>query len=147
MKVILNEDVNGKGKAGDIVEVSDGYARNFLFPKKLAKEANAENVNTANQKKDALNHRKEVEKADAKDLADKMEGMTVIVKAKTGGGDRLFGAITSKEVAQALKEESGIDIDKKKIVMENIKELGKYSAKVKVYADVQTSINVTGNRS
>ena len=106
MKVILNEDVNGKGKAGDIVEVSDGYARNFLFPKKLAKEANAENVNTANQKKDALNHRKEVEKADAKDLADKMEGMTVIVKAKTGGGDRLFGAITSKEVAQALKVRS-----------------------------------------
>ena len=142
MKVILNVDVAGKGKAGDIVKVSDGYARNFLFPKHLAKEANAENVNTANQKKDAINHRRDVELQDAKALAEKMEGMTVTVHAKTGGGERLFGAVTSKEVSQAIKEEFGYDVDKKKIFMDNIKELGKYSAKVKVYADVATSINI-----
>ena len=142
MKVILTQDVKGKGKAGDIVNVNDGYARNFLFPKKLAKEANAENLNTATQKKEAFIHKKNVEKQQAVDLAQKMKGMTVHVKAKTGGGDRLFGAVTSKEVSAALKEEHGIDIDKKKIVMDNIKELGEYTVSVKVYADVATSINI-----
>lgn len=142
MKVILIEDVKGKGKAGDIVNVNDGYARNFLFPKKLAKEANAENLNTATQKKEAFIHKKNVEKQQAVDLAQKMKGMTVHVKAKTGGGERLFGAVTAKEVAAALKEEHGIEIDKKKIVMDNIKELGEYTVSVKVYADVATSIKI-----
>ena len=99
-------------------------------------------MNTATQKKEAFIHKKNVEKQQAVELSQKMKGMTVHVKAKTGGGDRLFGAVTSKEVAAALKEEHGIDIDKKKIVMGNIKELGEYTVSVKVYADVATSINI-----
>ena len=142
MKVILNEDVAGKGKKGDIVNVSDGYARNFLFPKKLAKEATAQNINTAEQKLAAKVHKKHVEKQTAQETAEQMKNMVVHVQAKTGGGDRLFGAVTAKEVAQALKEEHGIDIDKKKIVMENIKELGTYTVTVKVYAEVATKLKV-----
>jgi large subunit ribosomal protein L9 len=142
MKVILTQDVKGKGKVGDIVNVSDGYARNFLLPKNLAKEANAENLNTATQKKEAQIHKKAVEKQQAVETANKIKGLVVHVKAKTGGGNRLFGAVTSKEVSAAIKEEHGIDIDKKKIQMDNIKELGEYTVALKVYADVATNIKV-----
>lgn len=142
MKVILTEDVKGKGKKGDIVNVNDGYARNFLFPKKLAKEATAGNLNAAQQAIDAQKHRKAVEKMDAVALADKIKGLTVNIATKTGGGGKLFGSITAKEVSAALKEEHGIDVDKRKFVMDNIKELGEYTVNVKVYAEVSAPLKV-----
>lgn len=142
MKVILNEDVKGKGKKGDIVNVSDGYARNFLFPKKLAKEATAENLNAVKIAKEAQKHKKDVEKQSAATTAQQIKGLTVTVLAKTGESGRLFGAITAKEVAASLKEEHGIDIDKRKFVMDHIKETGEYTVQVKVYAEISADLKV-----
>ena len=135
MKVILTEDVKGKGKTGDIVNVSDGYARNFLFPKKLAKQATAQNLNAAN-----IAHA--AEKQDAKELAERISGMTLTIQAKHGGNGKLFGAITAKEIAAALSKEIGVEIDKKKVSAPNIKELGEYDVSVKVYAEVSTAFKV-----
>jgi large subunit ribosomal protein L9 len=142
MKVILNQDVKGKGKEGDIVNVSDGYARNFLFPKGLAREATATNLNAVKIAKGAEKHKKNMEKQNAAEVAKKIRGLSVTVLAKTGGSGRLFGAITSKEVAAALKEEHGIDIDKRKFVMDNIKETGEYTVQVKVYAEMSSDLKV-----
>ncbi len=142
MKVILTQDVKGQGKTGDIVNVSDGYARNFLFPKKLAKEASSQNLNAANIAIAAQKHKKEVEKSDAKELADKMSGMVVTIPVKCGANGKLFGGITAKEVAIALLEEHKIEIDKKKFSVPNIKEIGEYDATVKVYAEINTKIKV-----
>lgn len=142
MKVILLADVKGKGKKGEIVNVNDGYARNFLFPKKLAQEANAANLNVANQAIGAKQHKVMVEKQQANELAKELKGKTVTVKAKTGENGKLFGAITSKEVSAALKEEYGKEIDKKKIVMDNIKEMGEYEITVKLYAEISTTMKV-----
>lgn len=142
MKVILNADVKGQGKKGDIVNVSDGYARNFLFPKKLAREATAENLNAVKVANNAVQHKKDVEKQNAVELAKKLNGLTVTVTAKTGGSGRLFGAVTAKEVAAALLQEHKIDIDKRKFVMENIKEMGEYSVQVKVYAELSSQLKV-----
>jgi large subunit ribosomal protein L9 len=142
MKVILMEDVQGKGKAGDIVNVSNGYARNFLFPKKLAAEATSQNLNAAQQKINANKHKKAVEKSNAEDVAKELEGATVEVEGKHGEGGRLFGAITAKEIAAALKDKFGYDIDKKKFTVPTIKELGEYDVNVKVYAEVSTNIKV-----
>ena len=142
MKVILIEDVAGKGKAGEIVNVSDGYARNFLFPKKLAKEATPQNLNAANIRLAAEKHKKAVQKQSAEDMAKDLEGKTITITAKRGDGGKLFGAVTSKEVAAALKDEYGIDIDKKKINVPHIKEMGTYEASVKVYAEVSTHIQI-----
>ena len=142
MKVILNADVKGQGKKGEIINVSDGYARNFLFPKKLAREATAENLNAVKVASDAAKHKLAVEKQEAKDLAAKLDGMTVTVNAKTGGSGRLFGAVTAKEVAEALQKEHGMDIDKRKFVMDNIKELGEYTVQVKVYAEISAKLHV-----
>ena len=142
MKVILTEDVKGKGKTGDIVNVSDGYARNFLFPKKLAKQATAQNLNAATIAHAAEKHRKDVEKPDAKELAERISGMTLTIPAKHGGNGKLFGAITAKEIAAALEEKIGVAIDKKKISAPNIKELGEYDVSVKVYAEVSTAFKI-----
>lgn len=143
MKVILNADVKGKGRKGEIVNVSDGYARNFLFPKNLAKEATAQNLNAAKVAQDAAKHKKLVEKAEAVALAEKLSGKTVQLKAKCGEGNRLFGAVTAAEVAEALKESMGIEVDKKKIALSGgIKELGTYDVAVKVYAEVSATIKV-----
>lgn len=143
MKVILNADVKGKGKKGEIVNVSDGYARNFLFPKNLAKEATAQNLNAAKVAQDAAKHKKLVEKAEALALAEKLSGKTVQLKAKCGEGNRLFGAVTAAEVAEALKAGMGIEVDKKKIALSGgIKELGTYDVAVKVYAEVSATIKV-----
>ncbi len=142
MKVILNADVKGQGKKGEIINVSDGYARNFLFPKKLAREATAENLNAVKVASDAAKHKLAVEKQEAKDLAAKLDGMAVTVNAKTGGSGRLFGAVTAKEVAEALQKEHGMDIDKRKFVMDNIKELGEYTVQVKVYAEISAKLHV-----
>ncbi|MBR3305411.1 MAG: 50S ribosomal protein L9 [Christensenellaceae bacterium] len=141
MKVILNADVQGKGKKGQVVSVSDGYARNFLFPKKLAVEANAANLNAAEKAKRTDEHRRQVELENARALAEKLKEVKVIVKAKCGEGSRLFGSVTTQELADAIKEQFGYDIDKKKIVLDApVKELGEYTALVRVYTDVATEI-------
>ena len=142
MKVILNEDVKGQGKKGEIVNVSDGYARNFLFPKKLAREATAENLNAVKVASDAARHKLDVERQNAAELAKKISGLIVTVNAKTGGSGRLFGAVTAKEVAAALLEEHKIELDKRKFVMENIKEMGEYTVQVKVYAELSAKLKV-----
>lgn len=142
MKVILIENVDGTGKAGEIVNVSDGYARNFLLPKKLAKEATPQNLNAAKQKIAAMDHKKAVDKQNAMDVAKELTGATVKIKGKRGESGRLFGAVTSKEVAAALNEQYGYDIDKKKFVVPTIKELGEYEATVKLFADTSAKIKV-----
>ena len=142
MKVILNADVAGQGKKGDVVNVSDGYARNYLFPKKLAREATAENLNAVKVAGDAVRHRQDVEKQNAAKLVSKLNGLTVTVVAKTGGSGRLFGAVTAKEVASALLNEHKIEIDKRKFVMDNIKELGEYTVVVKVFAEQSAQLKV-----
>lgn len=142
MKVILNEDVPGKGSAGDIVNVSDGYARNFLFPRKLAHEATKQNLNAASQKIAAAKAKRERDKKSAQELAKELEGTTISVAAKRGNGGKLFGAVTAKEIAQAIEDKYGITIDKKKFSVPVIKELGTYDVQVKVYAEVSTKIKV-----
>lgn len=142
MKVILLENVSGKGKAGDIVTVSDGYARNFLFPRKLAQEATAGNLNAAKQKLKAREHKKAVDKQNAQDVAKELTDKTVTIKGKRGDGGKLFGAVTAKEIAAALKDQYGYDIDKKKFTVPTIKEIGEYTVPVKLYAEVSTKIKV-----
>ena len=144
MKVILQKDVKGQGKKGQMVEVSDGYARNFLFPKKLAVEANADNMNVMKQKEAAEKARIAREKAEAEALAEKLKSCMVMISAKAGNGGRLFGSVTTSEVSENLKKQFGIEIDRHKIVMsENIKAFGTYELKVKLYNDVAGSIFVT----
>lgn len=142
MKVILTADVAGKGKAGDIVTVNDGYARNFLFPKKLAKQATSENLNSAKQAIAAQKHKRETEIAQAKETAEKIAGAALVIPAKHGGNGKLFGAITAKEVAAAMNKEYGLNIDKKKFSVPNIKELGTYDGSVKLYAEVSTNFTI-----
>lgn len=142
MKVILNEDVPGKGVAGDIVNVSDGYARNYLFPRKLAREATSQNLNAASQKIAAAKAKRERDKKSAQDLAKELEGSTITIGAKRGSGGKLFGAVTAKEIAQAIEDKYGLAIDKKKFNVPVIKELGVYDVQVKVYAEVSTQIKV-----
>lgn len=125
MKIILLQDVKGTGKAGDIVNVSDGYANNFLIPKKLAQPATANNVNSATIKRSAEKHRIEMQRKNAKELASGMSNLTVKVYAKAGDNGKLFGSVTGKEIAAALKEQYDISIDKKKIrLTEPIKTTG-----------------------
>ena len=118
MKVILNQDVKGQGKKGQLVEVSDGYARNFLLPRKLAVEANADNVNKMKLEEKAKKAREAAEKAEAEAIAEQLKGCTVKIYAKSGSGGRLFGAVTSKEIAECLKAQYGLDVAKSKIVQE-----------------------------
>lgn len=144
MKVILTADVKGKGYIGDIVNVNDGYARNFLFPKGLAKEATAQNLNVAKQQKQANEKRKLMERMSAEDAAKKLSGLKVVVKEKCGDNGRLFGSVTSKEISEAIKKQHGYDIDKKKIVMsDNIKDLGEFPLQIKVYAGITANITVS----
>ena len=144
MKVILLSDVKGQGKKGEIVNVSDGYARNFLFPRNLAQEANAQNLNSAQVRQDAAAHKKAVEKKNAEELAAQLADRGVTIQAKCGSTGRLFGAITNAEIAEALSAQTGLDLDKKKVVLQNpIKELGTYTVTLKLYAGVQTNIRLT----
>lgn len=143
MKVILNADVKGKGKAGDIVNVSDGYARNFLFPKNLAKEASPANLNAAVQAKKTADHRMAVARQEAVDLGKHLQEKTLTIQGKCGEGNRLFGSITSAEIAEAIKSQYGVEVDKKKIVLkENIKELGEYTIQIKLFSEVATTVKV-----
>lgn len=143
MKVILQQDVKGQGKKGQMVNVSDGYARNFLFPKKLAVEATADNVNTMKLQEKAKAAKLAEEKAQAQAIADQLKELTVRVVAKGGNGGRLFGAVTTKEVSDALKAQHGIEINKAKLVLdEPIKSFGGYELKAKLGHDVNAVVKV-----
>ena len=141
MKVILLEDVKGVGKKGQIVNAADGHARNFLFPRKLAREATKENLDKLEkQKKDAADkHSKDVEAA-AK-LSERLKAAEVKIPVKVGGGNKMFGSIGAKEVAEALVSQAGIEVDRKKIVMQQIKTLGEHTVVFKLHPEVQTKFS------
>lgn len=144
MKVMLLQDVKGQGKKDQIIEVSDGYARNFLLPKKLAILADAKAVNEAKNKEASVLHKIEVAKAEAKDIADKLSKVVVRINESAGNDNRLYGAVTSKDIAERLNKDHGIAIDKKKITLsEPIKTFGTYKAEVKLYgAEITGTITV-----
>lgn len=144
MKVILLKDVKDLGKKGEMVESKDGYARNFLFPRKLAEEVNATNMKEMKEKKQSKKLKKEQEIQEAKELAKKIEDIKVVIKTKSGEGGRLFGSITTKDVAEILKEEYGIEVDKRKIEIDggNIKAMGTSQAEVKVYPAISAKFKI-----
>lgn len=143
MKVILQQDVKGQGKKGQMVNVSDGYARNFLLPRGLAVEANNANVNTMNTQNAAKEHHKEMALKAAQDLAAQIEGKTVTLTAKMGENGKLFGSITVKEIAEVIEKTLGVAVDKKKIDMKSaIKGAGVYAVTVKLHAAVSAQVNV-----
>ena len=142
MKVILLQDVKGKGKKGQMIEVSDGYARNYMLPKKLAQEATADAINTMRMNDKATQERIAKEKAEALALSKRLREMTIVVKAKGGGAGRLFGAVTNQEIANAL-ESHGIKLDKRKIVLsENIKNVGTYTVTCKLGYEISAPLSV-----
>ena len=143
MKVILLQDIRGKGKKRQMIEASDGYARNYLLPRKMAIEATADNINTMKMNDKAKAEQAAREKAQAQEFAEKLKEITVEIQAKAGSGGRLFGAITSAEVSDALKQQHGITIDKKKIVQdEPIKSYGTFSMKAKLGYEITATISV-----
>ncbi|MCI8407181.1 MAG: 50S ribosomal protein L9 [Oscillospiraceae bacterium] len=143
MQVILKQDVKGSGKAGDLVKVSDGYARNFLFPKGLAVPASAAAVNEKATKDAALAHHKQEELEAAQALAAQLDGKSVELKARAGANGKIFGSVTSKEIAQELKQRHGLELEKKKIVLESeIKAFGTYSFEAKLHPGVVAKMTV-----
>lgn len=142
MKVILTQDVKGLGKKGELVNTSDGYARNFLFPRNLATEANSQAMTELKNREDSKKHKIAVETQEAKDSASKINGKVIKVTAKAGHGGRLFGSVTSKEIAVAMKSQFGIDIDRRKITVDDIKAFGTYPASVKLYQGVTAEFSV-----
>lgn len=142
MKVILNQDVKTLGKKGELVSVSDGYARNFLFPRKLASEANAQAMNELKNREQALQHKVLEERQTALDAAEKLEGKSLHLSAKAGSSGRLFGSVTAKEVAEQIEKEFGITVDKRRVSVEDIKSYGTYSVEVKLYQNIQAKLNV-----
>lgn len=143
MKVILKQDVKGLGKKEDIVDVSSGYARNFLFPRGLADEASAGNINMAKTKKEAERSRTDRELARARELALKLNDIVVVIRTKSGEKGKLFGSITNKDISEVLKKDFKIDIDKKKIVLQGpFKSLGTYEAEVRLYPEVNAKLAV-----
>lgn len=143
MKVVLIQDVKGLGKKGELVNTSDGYARNFLFPRKLAMEANAQAMSELKNRESAEKHRIDTEIAAAKANAAKLEGKTVKLTAKGGAGGKLFGSVTSKDVAALIAKEYGIVLDKRKVVVEDIKAFGTYPVEVKLYNGISASMYVS----
>ena len=144
MKVILQQDVQGQGKKGQLVSVSDGYARNFLLPRKLAVVATRENMSVMEQQEKARLKKLEADKAQAREIAEKLEGLVVKIPARSGGaGGKLFGAVTSKEISEALLEQHGVDIEKNKIIQdEHIKNFGSFEIKCKLGFEINGTINV-----
>lgn len=143
MKVILLKNVKSLGKKGDLVNTSDGYARNYLIPKKLAEQATENNVHILNNKKEAERRQKLKELEEAQKLAKSLMGKEIKFKVKTGENGRLFGSITSKDISEKLKEQYKMDIDKKKIVAETIRQLGIYEVEIKIYPEVSTKVKVS----
>ena len=143
MKVILLQDVKGKGKKGQMIEVSDGYARNFMLPRKLATEATADAINTMKMNDKATQERIAREKAEALEISHKLREMTLVVTAKGGGAGRLFGSVTNQEIADALKAKSGIALDKRKIVISDpIKAVGTYTVQCKLGYEINAPLTV-----
>ncbi len=142
MKVILKQDVKALGKKGELVNASDGYARNFLFPKGLAVEANATAMNDFNNKENAKKFHKAEEIKAAKEDAAKLEGKTFRFTAKAGANGKLFGSVTSKDISAKIKEDIGIDVDKRKISVDDIKQFGTYEAEIKVYQGISAKVYV-----
>ncbi|MBQ8605165.1 MAG: 50S ribosomal protein L9 [Clostridia bacterium] len=143
MKVILLEDVKGKGKKGDLINVSDGYGRNFLIARGLATEPNAQIQNDFSGKASAEKFRIDTETAAAKESAAKLDGKTFEMKASGGDSGKLFGSITSKEIAEFIKDKTGVAVDKKKIEAETIKAFGTYPCTVKLYKGISAKINIS----
>ena len=143
MIVILNKYVKGTGKAGDVVKVSDGYARNMLIPKGLATEATQGNIRHLEKQKAIAAEKKAEEKAAAKEQAEKIGNLTVTIKTKAGDGGKIFGSITSKDIAEGLKSQHGIEVDKKKIQLSSpIKQTGEMSVDIKLYSEVSAELKV-----
>lgn len=143
MKVILKADVRGSGKAGDLINVSDGYAKNYLFPRKLAVLADKQALNELHGKEQAKQHRMDVEKQNAEAAAKKLSGVTVKVSAKAGKNGKLFGSVTSKEIAAEIKKQFGTDIDKRKIILsDEIKSFGTVQIEARLYPGVAVKLFV-----
>lgn len=142
MKVFLLQDVKGTGKQGEIVTVSDGYARNFLMPRNMARPADAALVKEQDEKKASLARRRAVDKHAAEEIARRMKDMTVTLKAKAGESGKLFGSVSNKEVAVALEEQHKVQVERKKIEMDTITAVGSYTAKVRLFAEVSAELKV-----
>ena len=143
MKVILLQDVKGKGKKGQMLEVSDGYARNFMLPKKMAIEATPDAINTMRMNDKATQERIAKEKAEALELSRKLREMTLVVTAKGGGAGRLFGSVTNQEIADSLKAKAGITLDKRKIIIADpIKNIGTYTVTCKLGYEINAPLTV-----
>lgn len=143
MKVILLDNIKGVGKKDEVINASDGYARNFLFPKKLAIEANKDNLVKLKAKQDSNQHKKDLEKAKAIEIADILKDITLKIQVKAGDNGKIFGGVTSKEISENLKSQYNIDVDKKKIVLkETIKVLGTVNVDIKLYEGVLANLKV-----
>ena len=142
MKVILTQDVKGSGKKGEMVNAADGYARNFLLPKGLAIEANNQAIGELKAKESSKQHKIQVEREAAMKNAKVLEGKTVNITAKAGSNGKLFGSVTTKEIAEAVKKQYNVPVDKKKITVNEIKAFGTYSAEIKLYTGISTKITV-----
>ena len=142
MKVVLLTDVKGSGKKGELVNISDGYARNFLFPRKLAKEANAQAMNELKNAQAAAEHKVQVEKDNANEAKAKLDGKSVKITAKAGQGGKLFGSVTSKEIAEAIKAQYQVTIDKRRIESSDIKAFGTFECEIKLYTGISAKIYV-----
>lgn len=142
MKVVLLADVKGHGKKGELCNVSDGYARNFLFPKKLAVEANSSAMNELKNREEAKAHHLAEEKKAAEELAKKLDKQQVVITAKAGASGKLFGAVTAKEIASEIKSVFGVDIDRRKMQVADIKQFGEYTAEIKLYTGISATVTV-----
>ena len=143
MKVILLQDIKGKGKKGQMVEVSDGYARNYLLPRKVAVEATADNINTMRMNDKAKLEKEQKARAEAAEIAAKLKDLELTVRAKGGGAGRLFGSVTSQEIADALKQETGIELDRRRILIdEPIKTVGLYTVKCKLGYEINANLRI-----
>ena len=144
MKVILKEDVKALGKKGAVVNVSDGYAKNFLFPKKLAVDANDSNMKLLNDQKEAMNFKKETQKENAQKLKVELEKLNLQFKIKAGANGKIFGSVTSKDISEKLKSEYKFDVDKKQILLnEPIKTIGIVTVDVKLYEGIISKLKIT----
>lgn len=143
MKVILLDNIKGVGKKDEIINASDGYARNYLLPKKLAVEANAENMSKLNNKKEAANYKKDQEKQNAEELAKKLKGIMLKIKVKAGKNGKIFGGVTSKEISENLKSQYNFVVDKKKIELKDtIKTLGSFNVSIKLFEGITADLRV-----
>lgn len=143
MKVILQQDIRGKGKKGQMIEVSDGYARNYMLPRKLAVEATVDNVNTMRMTDKANQEKRQKEREEAFAISQRLKSVEVVLRAKGGGAGRLFGSVTSQEIAEAVKKQEGIELDKRKIVLdEQIKTVGTYTIRVKLGYEITAELKL-----